>query len=206
MVLASHVIFTAYAFWLPNDPRGSWSEFVRKWELLRFGPATKVETRRSVAHVPHNRGLRLAAKKVLDFPPVVFNGIQALAIAQGFKNNIRKTKSVVLACSIMPTHVHMVLLRHHYRVEYLANFFKGEATKELMRQGLHPMRDLVKPGADIPSPWTRRPWKVFLDSEEDIIRAINYVKRNPEKEGKRPQNWTFVTDFEALKRRPLDDR
>jgi len=28
MVIGFHVILTAYGFWLPNDPRGSWSEFV----------------------------------------------------------------------------------------------------------------------------------------------------------------------------------
>ena len=49
MVLAYHIIFTAYGFWLPNDPRGSWSEFVPFVELVRFGRATKTETRRSVA-------------------------------------------------------------------------------------------------------------------------------------------------------------
>lgn len=27
-MLGAHVIFGAYGFWLPNDPRGSWSEFV----------------------------------------------------------------------------------------------------------------------------------------------------------------------------------
>ena len=49
MVLAYHVIFGAYGFWLPNDPRGSWSDFVGAWELLRFGKATKTTERRSVA-------------------------------------------------------------------------------------------------------------------------------------------------------------
>src|SRR5437899_6098149 len=53
MVLASHVIFTTYGFWLPNDPRGSWSDFVAAWELFRAGgPATKTTTRRSVAGAP----------------------------------------------------------------------------------------------------------------------------------------------------------
>jgi hypothetical protein len=28
MILGYHVIFGAYGFWLPNDPRGSWSDFV----------------------------------------------------------------------------------------------------------------------------------------------------------------------------------
>jgi hypothetical protein len=34
MLHGFHVIFSADGFWLPNDPRGSWSEFVRRWERL----------------------------------------------------------------------------------------------------------------------------------------------------------------------------
>ena len=45
MILGYHLIITAYGFWLPNDPRGSWSDFVGAWELLRFGRATKTESR-----------------------------------------------------------------------------------------------------------------------------------------------------------------
>ena len=43
MIRAYHAVFTAYGFWLPNDPRGSWSDFVGSWELFRFGPATKAK-------------------------------------------------------------------------------------------------------------------------------------------------------------------
>lgn len=77
MVIAYHTIITAYGFWLPNDPRGSWSDYVRSWELRRFGPATKVETRRSVARRPHDRLRRLAAKQALKYPVVHFTGVQA---------------------------------------------------------------------------------------------------------------------------------
>ena len=54
MILGLHFIFSAYGFWLPNDPRGSWSDTVRDLELLRFGPATKADTTRSVAARPHD--------------------------------------------------------------------------------------------------------------------------------------------------------
>ena len=46
MVIAYHLILSAYGFWLPNDERGSWSDFVRSYELYAFGPATKADTRR----------------------------------------------------------------------------------------------------------------------------------------------------------------
>jgi hypothetical protein len=41
MIHAYHVVFGTYGFWLPNDPRGFWSDFVGAWELLPFGDATK---------------------------------------------------------------------------------------------------------------------------------------------------------------------
>src|SRR6201994_756296 len=106
MVLASHIILTAYGFWLPNDPRGSWSDFVRAWELLRFGPATKTTERRSLARDPHDRALRLEAKKFLARPPVVFSGLQARAVGRGFASYVEKSGLMVLACAIMPCHIH----------------------------------------------------------------------------------------------------
>ena len=59
-VLAYHLVFTSYGFWLPNDPRGSWSDFVRSWELYWYGGATKVTTRASLARREHDRDLRRA--------------------------------------------------------------------------------------------------------------------------------------------------
>src|SRR3954466_2661850 len=83
-ILAYHVVFGAYGFWLPNDPRGSWSIFVGSWELRRFGPIIEVTTPRSRAYAAHDRRRRLAAKGALKFPPVRFTGRQALAVAHGF--------------------------------------------------------------------------------------------------------------------------
>src|SRR6476620_1536289 len=112
MVLGYHLIVSAYWFWLPNDPRGSWSEIVRSEKLLVFGEATKVDTHRSVARKPHDRQNRLAAKQALDRPPVIFTGIQARAIARGFGVCIEKTKATVWACAVMPDHAHLVVARH----------------------------------------------------------------------------------------------
>jgi hypothetical protein len=101
MVLAYHVICTAYGFWLPNDPRGSWSDFVGAWELFRFGRATKVDTRKSVARVPHDRTLRLKAKRSLKYKPVRFTGAQARAIGIGFGQAVTEGNYVVHACAIL---------------------------------------------------------------------------------------------------------
>ena len=48
MLLAHHSILAFYGFWLPNDPRGSGSDYVANWELFRYGKATKTDSSVSV--------------------------------------------------------------------------------------------------------------------------------------------------------------
>jgi REP element-mobilizing transposase RayT len=195
MVLGSHVILTAYGFWLPNDPRGSWSDFVGSWELFRFGPATQVATRASVADRPHHRQARLAAKEALKYPPVRFSERQIGSIARGFAALIAGSGPTVWACSILPEHVHMVIARHTYKVEQIVNLLKGEATSRLVADGVHPMAAYVKNAGRPPKAWARGHWKVFLDTPADIRRAIEYVENNPAKEGRPAQIWPFVAEF-----------
>jgi REP element-mobilizing transposase RayT len=196
MILAYHVIITAYGFWLPNDERGSWSDFVRRWELLRFGRATKVETHGSVARRPFDWAKRAAARAELMFPAVVFTGRQALAIAQGFADGVRRSGYCILACAILPEHTHLVIARHSYSIEQVSNRLKGSATRQLTESGLHPLLGLQTKAGKTPSPWAEGLWKVFLDSSADVKRSVEYVEENPEKEGKRRQVWPFVTPYE----------
>jgi REP element-mobilizing transposase RayT len=190
-VLAYHIIFGAYGFWLPNDPRGSWSEFVGSWELLRFGRATKTDQRRSLARNPHDHAKRLAAKAALKYPPVEFTGVQARAVGQGFDAFVRKSGLTVWACSILPTHVHMVVRRHRYDVEYVVNQLKGAATRRLIDDGPHPLA-AYSAGGRPPKAWARGEWKVFLDDAVAIERAVRYVQDNPTREGLPRQRWGFV--------------
>src|SRR5438132_2926096 len=83
VVLGYHIIFTAYGFWLPNDPRGSWSDFVASWELCLHGRSTKTDKKRSLAAVPHDVNKRRAAKMALSRHPVRFTGPQAQSIGHG---------------------------------------------------------------------------------------------------------------------------
>jgi REP element-mobilizing transposase RayT len=195
-VLAYHLILSAYGFWLPNDPRGSWSDFVRAWELLRFGPATKTNERRSLARRPHDREIRLAAKRALARPPVVFDGLQARAIARGFAGYVERSGALVFACAVMPDHAHLVIARHNYSIERIANLLKGNASSRLSREGRHPFANNTYRDGRLPSPWARGEWSCFLDSVQDIRRAIAYVERNPTREGMRAQRWSFVRQFD----------
>ena len=187
MVIAYHTIFSMYGFWLPNDPRGSWSEFVGSWELAFFGRATKTEARHSVAGARHDRSLRMAAKEAMRHPPVIFTGHQALAAGRGFARACRESGYVVHACSILPEHVHAVIARHEHDVERIVVHLKGRATQRLKTEGLWP-------GGDAPV-WAKGCWRVYLNTAEDVKRAIAYVEANPEKENKPRQHWSFVTPY-----------
>jgi REP element-mobilizing transposase RayT len=194
MVIASHGIFSAYGFWLPNDPRASWSEFVRQWELFRAGgPATKTDDPRSLAKRPHDPELRRATKARLMYEPVEFTGLQARAIARGFARAVEESSYQIRACAIMPDHVHIVLLRHERAAERIIGHLKTRATQQLVAEGLHPFAQFVKNGR-FPSVWAHRAWKVFLDNEDDVERAIDYVNQNPIKVRMKAQNWNFVSD------------
>jgi REP element-mobilizing transposase RayT len=192
MIRAYHIIFCAYGFWLPNDPRGSWSDLVKKWELRRFGEATKVNMRRSQADQPHDHKKRQKAQQALTFPAVHFNGRQARAIARGFARARQETGMMIYACSILPEHVHLVVERGTETAERMVKRFKALATHQLRMEGLHPLAGYTDHRGRTPSPWSQRQWQVFLDSQHAIHRAVEYVENNPLKEGKPAQRWSFV--------------
>ena len=192
-VRAYHLIITTYGFWLPNDPRGSWSTVVRAFELRRFGPATKTNERRSVAYEAHDRKLRFAAKRSLTRAPVRFTGVQARAVARGFGRSVERSGFVIHACAVMPDHAHLVIARHTYPIERIATQLKANATAQLVAENLHPFQHALYTDGTRPTPWARKQWAVFLFDDKAITRAIQYVNQNPTRASFNPQHWTFVT-------------
>jgi REP element-mobilizing transposase RayT len=196
MILATHVIISGYGFWLPNEERGSWSDFVRSYELYKsFGPATKVDTHQSVARRPYDRARRAEARSTLKYPYVRLTGRQARAVARGFALLVEKTGYLIHACAIMPDHIHLVIARHRYDVSQIANLLKGAASRQLLAEGIHPLQMYRAKDGSIPFPWASKCWKVFLDSQEDVTRAVDYTNDNPTKDGMKPQRWSCVTPY-----------
>ncbi len=187
MILAYHSIFSMYGFWLPNDPRGSGSDYIARWELFRYGPATATDSRRSVAHLPVPPGWQRAAKTALQHPPVSITGQQALAIIRGFATAAGEGPYKVYACAILPEHVHMVVGASGRRIRQVVGHFRSRATHSLREQALWDDRPL----------WGEHGWNVYLESAAAVERAIRYVQDNPLKEGKRRQQWSFVVPFVA---------
>ena len=173
MVRGYHVIFTTYGFWLPNDPRGSRSDQVRSARIARFGPATKADTRRSLAHEPHDRQVRQLAKESLKCPPVVFDGRQGRAVARGFGRAIEIGGYAIYACGILPEHVHLVVARHALGCEQAVEPVAHEATMRLFAEGIHPLEAFRDGDRPPPSPWSRKKgWVVYLNREAEIRQRI----------------------------------
>jgi REP element-mobilizing transposase RayT len=196
MMIGAHVIFGAYGFWLPNDPRGSWSDFVGAWDLFRYGSATKTATRRSVAGVAHDRIARLATKESLKYPAVTLTGPQIQAVGQGFSEYADKAGLSIWACAILPDHVHLVLGSFRSEIKQVVIQLKGAATRRLETEGLHPMARFPRRNGRVAKAFAVGEWKVFLDTADDIVRAMRYVENNPEKEGLPRQRWSFVRSFD----------
>jgi REP element-mobilizing transposase RayT len=195
-VLGYHAIFSAYGFWLPNDPRGLWSTFVGAWEVFRAGgKATTTTESRSLAHDPHDRAWRLAAKQALNRPAVAFTGVQARAVGRGFGEYAARSGLRVWACAILPDHVHLVTGPFRLPVEQVVVQLKAAATRRLVEEGLHPFAHLAAPGARPPKCWARGEWKVFVFDANHLRAAIQYVENNPVKDGKPRQRWPFVTPY-----------
>lgn len=197
MIVGYHLIFSAYGFWLPNDPRGSWSEFVGAWDLFRVGGGAtkdKVTERRSYARDPHDRAKRLATKEQLIRPPVVFTGIQARAVGRGFGEYVKKSGLRVWACAIMPDHVHLVVGKFRMTMEQLSIQLKQAATTRLVAAEVHPFQHLKPPDGPPPKCFAVGEWKGYLDPD-DVVRCVHYVQQNPIKEGLPTQVgvWPFVT-------------
>src|SRR5262245_59304319 len=121
MVLAYHIVFGAYGFWLPNDPRGSYSAFVGSNALARHGRATRWDERGTRPDATHDEEARVAAKAALRYPPVTFTGAQAREIARGFADAVASLRFTILACAVLPEHSHVVAQRHSLGAEGIAN-------------------------------------------------------------------------------------
>ncbi|HVT89987.1 MAG TPA: hypothetical protein VHD56_14125 [Tepidisphaeraceae bacterium] len=85
MVIAYHATFTAYGFWLSNDQRGNWSDFIRSWDLFLTGGPTKTSDQRSQARKIFDSSQRQSARYALRYDPARFDSFQIETIGKGIE-------------------------------------------------------------------------------------------------------------------------
>jgi len=197
-VIGFHVICCTYGFWLPNDERGSGSDFVRSDALTEFGPANPVSHRRSVARKPFDYQVREMARSSLKYPPVRLTNAQIASCLRGISREIEQFRAATIHAFVqLRDHSHMVCGPCRYDIRRFAGRLKGAATRQLIEDGLHPLARFADKDGNIPSPWSVKPWVVYLFTDEDVTRSMDYARDNLKRAGLPEQHCPFVLPYNA---------
>jgi hypothetical protein len=111
MVIAYHLVWTLYGWWLPNDPRGSMSHFIESDVIFELGNLHYGRKRVQ----PSSREIRafydVAATK-LKHKLLKLTRDDVPVVASAFAEVIRTRRYTCYACAIMPDHIHLVIRKH----------------------------------------------------------------------------------------------
>ena len=188
LVIAYHLVWTAYGCWLPNDPRGSGSRTLRSDILTELGELhfgrKKLQPLGKVV-----RGFYKQAGDLLKHPLLTFDESERSLIAEAFAVVIAEQRYTCYACALMPDHVHVVIRKHKHTAEEMADKLKEASRARLI--------GAARRAVTHPTWIAGHGWKVFLDHPEEIRRTIRYVVQNPEKGGLPAQSWSFVKPYDG---------
>ena len=195
LVIAYHLVWTAYGFWLPNDPRGSMSRVIRNDVVadlgaLHYGRKLLQPAGRDI------RALYASAREVLEYPIVEFTTEQIRCIADAFGQVIQACRYTCYACAILPDHAHVLIRKHRDPYERMIANLQRESHLLLRDRGYRDMQHPV---------WGGPGCGVFLDSPDDIRRTIQYVSDNPIKLRMPAQHWGFVKEYDGWPLHPGHD-
>ncbi len=185
VILASHLIFTGYGHWLPNDPRGSGSDSLRKEDLQLLGP---IHTGRKRIQPPRSdiKNFYKQSAKNLDHPILWFDHAMRQTIAHAIAQTIKDQGYTLHALAACSNHTHVIVRTHKDRAEKIWTTL-ANAARDALRAA-----SLTSPTHPI---WSHRPYKVYLHTAEAVRQCIRYVQQNPSKENLPAQPWKFITPF-----------
>jgi REP element-mobilizing transposase RayT len=186
IVIAHHIMWTLYGWWLPNDPRGSTSRSIRNDLIAELG---KLHFgRKRIQPVGSDiRKFYAQANAALKYPLLSFDPVDYTLVAEAISQSLNDCKYTCYACAIMPDHVHLLIRKHKDQAEEMIEKVQALSRKRLVEVG---MRAIEHPT------WTRGGWKVFLDHPDDVWRTIRYIDDNPRKQRLPQQRWTFVKEYD----------
>jgi len=135
IVIAYHLIWTAYGWWLPNDPRGSTSRRVASDVLAELGELhygrRKIQPPRRVVREFYDR-----AGEVLKFALLELSAADVQAVAEGFSDAIARERYTCYACAILPDHVHVLIRKHKHQAEQMIEVLQSASRLRLSTLGL----------------------------------------------------------------------
>ena len=187
IIIAHHLVHTLYGHWLSNDPRGSGSVETRKPELDDLGPVHRGRKRIQ----PSRKDLKAfyaEAEPILDHPIFWIDAAKRQAIAEAFARAVKDFGYTVWACAILWNHAHLLLRRHRDDGHTMWDVFAGFA-----REALRAFSDV---GPEHPV-WSDRPYVVFVYDPPGVEWRVDYIEKNPEKEGLLRQHFPFVQPYDG---------
>ena len=187
MIVGYHLIWTAYGWWLPNDPRGSMSQGIATDVLAQLGEVHYGRKKLQPAGW-EIRDFYERAKPLLKHELLRMDDEDVAVIAEAFRDTIRRRKFTCCACAIMPDHLHLLIRRHRDLPEAMIEELQVDSRERLIVAGRRSQDHPV---------WGGPGWKVFLDCVEDIERTIRYIEQNPVKIGRPAQKWDFVVPYDG---------
>lgn len=192
MVIGYHLIWTAYGWWLPNDPRGSSSHEIRVEPIAELG---ELHHGRKAVQPPSAelRRFYAEARDVLRHPLLTFSDDEIALLGDCFAEIIQERGWTCYACAIMPDHVHMLIRRHHDRAEDMIAALQKSGRDGLIRAGRRAPSHPV---------WGGPGWKVFVSTRGSMAHEVRYIEQNPTKIGKPVQSWPFVKPYDGWLPRP----
>ena len=195
MVLAHHLLSTAYGWWLPNDLRGSTSSCIASDVIAELGELHY--GRKKIQ--PAGRDIRAVyeqARQVLRHPLLTFAAADVPIIARAFADVIERERYTCYACVFMHDHMHAAIRKHKHTAEDMIRNFQDASRDALRAAGRRTTDHPV---------WAQGGWKVFLDTPDDIRRTISYIDDNPLKMRMPRQCWDFVTPYDGWPLHPGHD-
>jgi len=187
MIIAHHLIWTAYGWWLPNDPRGSTSHRIASDVIAQLGEL-HYGRKRVQPGGWEIRAFYETASDVLKHPLLEFSGRERTSIGDGFTGVVRSRKYTCYACAIMPDHVHILIRKHRDKAEEMIANLQDASRDRLQR---------TEPRRQGHRVWGGPGWKVFQDHPDDIHRTIRYIRANPAGRRLPAQSWAFVKEYDG---------
>lgn len=193
IVIGHHIMLNGYGHWLPNDPRGSGSSVVRDERLGELGP---MHTGRKQIQPPRSelKEFYRRAEPLLEHESLWLDHAKRQAVGEALRKVVESRRYTVWACAVLSNHVHLCVRRHRDDALTILHHV-AEKTVAAIR---------ALPGVSSNHPlWSARPYKVFLYTPDDVRRTVEYIERNPAKEGLEPQTWSFVKPYDGFPFRNL---
>ena len=195
MVIAHHLVLTAYGHWLPNDPRGSMSAGTHTPGLARLGPG---HLGRKEQQPPRGelRKFHRQAEEVLSHPVLWFDPVQRDAVVGAVGETIAARRLTCYACAVLTDHVHLLIRRHRVSGQRMVPLFKDRLRDRLLEAKLVPPDHPV---------WSRDVCVLFKSDPRSVWTCVAYINGNFARHGLPTVIYDFVTpydDWPFHKRRP----